>query len=182
MGHYIRFDEKDYPLEALGGLELQNPRTFKYPGTLIYEETEHPVEIIAVPAGLDITDGEPLSDAVDYTIDLEEGVITLLNKDYEGWRLLFSGYCAKAPSYRLLKRSVFIYILPEDDTSVGDKIRHTFSRDDVAKDNGLIIAEIRVAPNLSIDDHEMIDTRSRGGGIKDDVTPRGREIFFWDIL
>ena len=178
VGHFIWFEDDDLPLDEIDTIKAKTISEFSIPGRYIEdgykiyfsEEGDTDTELVEDPG-----DGSG-----DYYIDQDEGIVTILNESYLDKALKFSGSILMAPSYLLLRRPVYVYALPEDTTETGDKIRHTFSKD-TAESNGLLLAEIRLVPNATVEYNNIIDTRSRGGGLKKDITPIGGEKFFFDI-
>lgn len=109
-----------------------------------------------------------------------------------------SGEIKEVPSFTLINRTVYIYMLPsskvETDSSgnilpasevESSTLFHTFQR--ISNPKAILLAEIRVRPNSSKENIIIKDTRTRGGGLKTSITPEiMREIeeesfYYWDI-
>lgn len=108
------------------------------------------------------------------------------------------GQVKDMPSFVLVNKTVYIYMLPSSRVSVnmlGEVLPaqeiepytlfHSFQR--VSNKNAVLLAEIRVRPNSTQHNLVVKDTRTRGGGLKASITPEiMREVeeesfYYWDI-
>jgi len=96
----------------------------------------------------------------------------------------------KVPSSRLLNKFIHIYMVP--DSIGGDSIRHCFSAEEwrnIQKSNPmhLLLAKVQVRENTTVNDVVVMDARTRGGGITENLSAKridqrvkGKQRY-WDI-
>lgn len=101
-------------------------------------------------------------------------------------------------SFTLINKVVYIYMhassrvsmYPNGQMMPTTEVRpytlfHTF--DKIIDKNALLIGEVRVRPNSNQDSLQILDTRTRGGGLKESITPEimqefeEESFFYWDI-
>lgn len=106
-----------------------------------------------------------------------------------------SGEIVDVPSFGLINKTVYIYLKPnavisENDIIVkgsyeANTIFHTF--EELVDTDAILLAKVRIRPNSSIDSVKLVDTRIRGGGLKESI---GRELmkelnpdseYYWDV-
>jgi hypothetical protein len=88
---------------------------------------------------------------------------------------------SETPTYKLLGKTMYLYILPNKITRGSQTIeedvtiRHTFSLDElkliqVAHPEMIVIGSIKIVNNYTVYDTTTLDTRKRGGGLKENIT------------
>ena len=113
--------------------------------------------------------------------DIENGEIKTSNKD----------------TYRLLGEKIYVYMIPSYDELYGEEnnytIRHTFKKEhwEYIRDSipgALLLGVVQVREHNNIDDLVVMDTRRRGGGLKEHYsrryisnTSRYNPDTYWDI-
>jgi hypothetical protein len=112
---------------------------------------------------------------------------TDINKD--------TGEIQDVPTFGLINKTVYIYMKPNARfTDSGDMVRGSYEPqvlfhgfEDIQTSNIILLAKIQVRPNSSLDSLNIIDTRLRGGGLKESIGKKlMRELnpeseFYWDI-
>jgi hypothetical protein len=103
------------------------------------------------------------------------------------------------PTYKLLGKTLYLYMLPYqiirqtgESTIEETTIRHTWDKDEltllqVAHPEMIVLGSIKLMNNYSVYDVITLDTRKRGGGLKEELTDDQIERFdelsmnMWDI-
>lgn len=109
------------------------------------------------------------------------------------------GY-AERPTHELLGQAVYFYLMPSKIIKDGEVItenkttvRHTFDRDtltllQLAHPELIMLGSIKITNNYTVHDLDILDTRLRGGGLKENIsTQKIDEVDklshnFWDIV
>lgn len=113
-------------------------------------------------------------------------------------RDVFDGEIKDVDSFVLINKVVYIYMYASSRVSVYPDgsympttevkpytLFHTF--DKITDKNVLLIGEIRVRPNSNQESMQVLDTRTRGGGLRESITPEvmrefeEESFFYWDI-